>query len=28
MEAGAVALLDKKDLDSAALRQIIDDVNG
>lgn len=25
-EAGAVALLDKKDLDSAALRQIIDDV--
>ena len=27
MEAGAVALLDKKDLDSAALHQIIDDVN-
>ncbi len=27
MEAGAVALLDKKDLDYAALRQIIDDVN-
>lgn len=26
MEAGAVALLDKKDLDSAALRQIIEDV--
>ncbi len=26
MEAGAVALLDKKDLDSAALRQIIDDL--
>ncbi len=27
LEAGAVALLDKKDLDSAALRQIIDDLN-
>jgi DNA-binding NarL/FixJ family response regulator len=28
LEAGAVALLDKKDLDAATLRQVIDDVIG
>ena len=28
LEAGAVAFLDKKDLDSATLRQVIDDVTG
>ena len=28
VEAGAVALLDKKDLDAATLRQVIDDVIG